>query len=105
MALGYREHAQELGAKNVVVYGMSDKDAQKNKEWVEKQRLPFIVLLDTDRQVGIAYGMSEAGAERYVANAAKGRRPAVVIDEQGRIAAWEPDMNKVEQIASLLASL
>ena len=49
--------------------------------------------------------MSEAGSERYVANAAEGRRPAVVIDEQGRIAAWEPNMNKVEQIASLLASL
>ncbi len=105
MALGYREHAQELSAKNVVVYGMSDKDAQKNQEWVEKQHLPFTVLLDKGREVGIAYGMSEAGAEQYVANAAEGRRPAVVIDEQGRIAAWEPDMNKVEQIASLLASL
>ena len=90
---------------NVVVYGMSDEDAQKNKEWVDKQHLPFTVLLDTGRQVGIAYGMSEAGSERYVANAAQGRRPAVVIDEQGHIAAWEPDMNKVEQIASLLASL
>ena len=61
---------------NVVVYGMNDEDAQKNKEWVEKQHLPFTVLLDTGREVGIAYGMSEAGAEQYVANAAEGRRPA-----------------------------
>ena len=40
-----------------------------------------------------------------VAKAEEGRRPAVVVDEEGRIAAWEPDMNTVDQVAALIDSL
>ena len=105
MALGYRENAEKLADKGIVVYGMNDRDAESARAWIEKEGLPFAVLLDADRSVGIAYGMSEATAERYVANNAEGRRPAVVIDENGRIAAWEPDMNAVEQIDALIARL
>jgi len=105
MALGYREHAQEFSAKNLVVYGINDKDAAGARQWIEQEELPFVVLLDPDRRVGIAYGMSDAASERYVANPADGRRPAVVIDEEGRIAVWEPDMNTVEQIDALLFAI
>ena len=105
MALGYRENADNLAAKNVVVYGMNDKDAESARAWLEKEQLPFVVLLDQDRSVGIAYGMSDPSSERYVANNAEGRRPAVVIDEAGQIAAWEPDMNTVEAIEALISSL
>ena len=105
MALGYREHAQKFGSKNIVVYGINDKDAETSRQWVEKEQLPFTVLLDPDRSVGISYCMSDAATDRYVANPADGRRPAAVIDEQGCIAAWEPDMNTVEQIDALLEAL
>lgn len=105
MGLGYRDHADTLAAKNMVVYGMNDKDAAAAKAWVEKESLPFSVLIDSDRSVGIAYGMSSDNSERYVAKPDEGRRPAVVIDEQGRIAAWEQDMNTVVQIEGLLNSL
>lgn len=105
MALGYREHAATLRAKNVVVYGINDKDAVAARAWVEREALPFTVLIDSDRRVGIAYGMSNATSERYVANAAEGRRPAVVVDREGRIAAWEPDMNTVAQVAALIDRL
>lgn len=105
MALGYRENAEMFADKNLVVYGINDKDAESAREWVEKEQLPFSVLLDQDRRVGISYGMSEALAERYVANNAEGRRPAVVVNEAGLIAAWEPDMNTVEQIDRLIAGL
>ena len=105
MALGYRENAPKFDDKNLVVYGMNDKDAESAKAWIEKEGLPFAVLLDPDWSVGIAYGMSDASAERYVANNAEGRRPAVAIDENGLIAAWEPNMNTVEQIDELIARL
>ena len=105
MALGYRGNAEMFADKNLVGYGINDRDAQSAREWVEKEQLPFSVLLDQDRRVGISYGMSEALAERYVANNAEGRRPAVVINEVGLIAAWEPDMNTVEQIDRLIAGL
>ena len=61
--------------------------------------------MDYGRTVGIAYGMSEKARDRYVANAAEGRRPAVLVDEEGLIAAWEPDINSVEKVAELLASI
>ena len=79
MALGYRENAEGFADKNLVVYVINDKDAESAREWIEKEQLPFSILLDHDRSVGIAYGMSDALAERYVANNAEGRRPAVAV--------------------------
>ena len=105
MALGYREHSQEFASKNLVVYGINDKDAESAKQWIEKEQLPFSILLDSDRSVGISYCMSDLDSDRYVANSADGRRPAVLINEDGYIAAWEPDMNSVEQIDSLINGL
>src|SRR4051812_47296002 len=105
MALGYRENAAKLKAKNIIVYGINDKDAATAKAWIESKDLPFTVLIDSDRKVGIAYGMSDAAAKSYVANAEEGRRPAVVIDPQGRIAAWEPDINSPEKITALIDRL
>jgi thioredoxin-dependent peroxiredoxin len=105
MALGYRERAAGFAEKNAVIFGMNDKDAQTAQDWIQRESLPFSVLLDTDRSVGIAYGMSAADSERYVARPDDGRRPAVVIDEEGRIAAWEQDMNTVDQIEELLFKL
>jgi hypothetical protein len=38
-------------------------------------------------------------------NAGEGRRPAVAIDEQGFIAAWEPDINNAAKVAALIDRL
>ncbi|MQF69438.1 peroxiredoxin family protein, partial [SAR202 cluster bacterium AD-804-J14_MRT_500m] len=92
-------------SKNLVVYGINDKDAESANQWIEKEQLPFSILLDSDRSVGISYCMSDLDSDRYVANSADGRRPAVLINEDGYIAAWEPDMNSVEQIDSLINGL
>ena len=40
MALGYRENADKFADKNIVVYGMNDKDAESAKAWIEKENLP-----------------------------------------------------------------
>ena len=103
MALGYRELASEIQEKNIVLYGINDKGAEAAQAWVESEDLPFLVLQDPGRAVGTAYRMSDPSADKYVANASGGRRPAVVIDEKGYILAWEPDMNTVDQIRELLA--
>ena len=105
MALGYQGHADELSKRNVVVYGINDKGADAARDWVKKENLPFSVLMDGGRQVGIAYGMSDSAGDRYVANSADGRRPAVLIDEEGLILAWEPDINSVKKIDDLLATI
>ena len=102
MALGYREDVEKLRSKNIIVYGMNDKGHETAREWIERENLPFSILLDVDRKVGISFGISDEASDRYVANNADGRRPAVAVDEFGRIVAWEPDMNTVEQIHDLI---
>ena len=75
------------------------------RQWVEKEQLPFAVLNDPDRRVGIELGMSALDGERYVKDPSDGKRPTVVIDEHGVICEWEPDMNDTDQIAKLLERL
>jgi len=86
-------------------HSINDKDAELARKWVDEQQLPFSVLMDVGRTVGIAYGMSAQDGDRYVANAAEGRRPAVLVDEDGLIAAWEPDINSVEKLDAFIATI
>jgi len=72
---------------------------------VERESLPFPVLLDPDRTIALAYGMSKAGDERYLANPSEGRRPAVIIDELGNILKLLPDLATVDGQKEVLASL
>ena len=44
----------------------------------------------------MAFGMSKAGDERYLANSAEGRRPAVIIDEEGLVLKLLPDLATVD---------
>ena len=53
MALGYREHAAEFTERNVVLFGIHDGSLDAARQWVEKEQLPFAVLNDPDRRVGI----------------------------------------------------
>ena len=49
--------------------------------------------------------MSQAGDERYLANSAEGRRPAVIIDEAGLILKLLPDLATVDGQMEVLANL
>ncbi len=67
--------------------------------------MPFPVLSDPDRSIALAFGMSKAGDSQYLANPAEGRRPAVIIDEEGLVLKLLPDLATVEQQQETLASL
>ena len=89
----------------MVVLGVNDRDQEAVQAWVEKESLPVPILLDPGRSIAISFGMSKAGDERYLANGAEGRRPGVVIDEQGIILKLLPDLSSVEMQQEVLASL
>ena len=72
---------------------------------MERENLPFPILLDPDRSIAIAYGMSKAGDEGYLANSSKGRRPGVIIDEAGLVLRLLPDLATVDGQLETLASL
>lgn len=88
-----------------MVFGVNDRDQESARVWAEQENLPFPIILDTDRSIAIAYGMSKAGAERYLANPAEGRRPAVIIDEAGLILRLLPGLATVDEQTETLASL
>ena len=92
-------------AKDIQVFGVNDRDQETVSAWVEKESLPFPVILDGDRSIAISFGMSQAGDERYLVNPAEGRRPAVIIDEEGAVLKLLPDLATVEGQTETLASL
>jgi peroxiredoxin len=91
--------------KNILVFGVNDGDQETVRPWAELERLPFPVILDRERSIATAYGMSQAGDERYLANPAEGRRPAVIIDEEGLILRLLPDLATVDEQMETLANL
>ena len=91
--------------KDIQVFGVNDRDQESIRSWVEKERLPFPVILDNERMIAVAYGMSKAGEERYLADPAEGRRPAVIVDEDGLVLKWLPDLATVEGQMEVLSSL
>ncbi len=72
---------------------------------MERERLPFPILLDPDRSIASAFGMSKFGDERYLANPSEGRRPAAIIDEDGLVLKLLPDLATVEGQMETLANL
>ena len=91
--------------KDIQVFGVNDRDQESVRSWVEKERLPFPVILDNERMIAVAYGMSKAGDERYLADPAEGRRPAVIVDGEGLVLKWLPDLATVEEQMEVLSSL
>ncbi|HIN06634.1 MAG TPA: redoxin domain-containing protein [Dehalococcoidia bacterium] len=91
--------------RDIQVFGVNDRDQESVRAWVEKESLPFPVILDNERTIAVAYGMSKAGDERYLANPADGRRPAVIVDGEGLVLKWLPDLATVEGQMEILSSL
>ena len=87
------------------MFAVNDKPSESAAEWVERENLPFRSLADPDRSIGLAYGISSPDVEKYVANNAEGRRPVVVIDEQGLVLKVLPDIMGVDDQVSALAEL
>ncbi len=88
-----------------MVFGVNDQEQESVRAWAQRESLPFPVILDKERSIAIAYGMSQAGDEHYLANSAEGRRPAVIIDEEGLILKLLPDLATVDGQMEVLASL
>lgn len=84
---------------------MNNRDQEASRAWVESEGLPFPVLHDPDQAIAVAFGLSNADDDQYLANPAEGRRPAVIIDEQGLILRVLPDLSTVEQQNEALAGL
>ena len=91
--------------RDIQVFGVNDQDQESVRSWVEKESLPFPVILDNERTIAVAYSLSKAGDERYLANPVEGRRLAVIVDGEGLVLKWLPDLATVEGQMEILSSL
>ena len=88
-----------------MVFGVNDRDQEATRSWLDREGLPFPVLMDPDRSIARAYGMSRAEDEKYLANPSEGRRPAVIIDEEGVVLKLLSDLATVDEQIQALADL
>lgn len=82
-----------------MIYGISFDTQEENRRFAEKLGLPFPLLCDTERTVGVAYGAAKSDKDEYAS------RIAYVIDEEGRIAQAHAKVDAASYPKEQLASL
>ena len=83
-ACNLRDHYKVLLKKGYIVLGVSPDSASSHQKFVAKNKLPFPLLVDTDRQLAEAYGVW--GEKKMYGRTYLGiHRTTFVIDEKGKI--------------------
>ena len=49
-ACGYRDNLAQFAAKGIEIVGLNDRPASEQKDWVERERLPFRVVSDPEHR-------------------------------------------------------
>jgi peroxiredoxin Q/BCP len=98
----YAERAEDMGALDAVVVGISANDVASHERFRSTHSIPVPLLADADRAVARAYGLA--------APLLGTRRAVVVVDADGRIAhrtahAVGLRYETVDDIAAILARL
>lgn len=96
---GLRDAFARFEERGVAVLGVSVDDATANGAFREKHGLPFPLLCDTERTLGLAYGACEA------ADARAHRRIAVLIDGDGKVVQLWSKVDPKTFAATALAAL
>jgi thioredoxin-dependent peroxiredoxin len=84
---------------DIVVLGVSFDIVEDNAAFATRFAFPFILLCDTDRKVGLAYGACDSPKAAYA------ERISYVIDEQGKILRAYPQVDPRIHAAEVLADL
>ena len=83
-ACNLRDNHEALLKANYVVLGVSADSAKKHQNFIEKQNLPFDLLMDEDKKIIKDYGVW--GLKKFMGKEFEGiHRTTFVINEQGLI--------------------
>jgi glutaredoxin-dependent peroxiredoxin len=94
-ACDFRDSMARLTDMDAQVVGISVNDPQSNREFAEKNRLPYTILSDSKREVIRLYGLQQEFDPRKAVKPDK--RAIFVINEEGKVSyAWVPDRLRVE---------
>jgi peroxiredoxin Q/BCP len=94
-----RDNYNYYQENNIVVLGVSFDPMEDNAAFAAKFDLPFVLLCDTERKVGLAYGACDNPKAAYA------ERISYLIDEQGRVLRVYPQVDPRIHAAEVLADL
>jgi peroxiredoxin Q/BCP len=100
-ACSLRDNYKALQKKGYVVLGISTNDEKSHRKFIEKEKLPFSLLADTDKSVHQKYGTwieKSMYGRKYMGTA----RVTFVIDEKGVISEVIEKVNTREHASQIL---
>jgi peroxiredoxin Q/BCP len=97
-ACGIRDDYSEFQKLDAAVFGVSFDSVESHKKFVEKYKLPFPLLADTDKKIAIAFG---AANQKSGAPA----RMTFIVGLDGKIAYVNPKANPTTHSAEVRAVL
>ena len=84
-ACGFRDSNKLLKAENAVILGVSPDGVKSHEKFIQKFKLPFLLLADEDKKICESYGVwveKSMYGRKYMGVA----RETFVIDKDGKIA-------------------
>ncbi len=84
---GFRDRMADYEKKNTVVLGVSFDSVVENKAFADKFGFPFLLLCDTEKKIGLAYGAANSKEDGHPA------RIGYVIDPQGKVKGAYPKVD------------
>jgi thioredoxin-dependent peroxiredoxin len=103
-ACSFRDNFAALKKKGAVVLGVSPDSAKSHDKFVEKLKLPFILLADEEKKIVTAYGVW--GEKRFMGMKFVGtHRVTFLIGPDGRIQKIWPKVKPAEHAEEILAAL
>jgi len=97
-ACGVRDTIGELKGLDAVVLGVSFDSVESHKKFIEKYKLPFRLLADTDKKIAKAYGLASD-------HTLMAPRVTFIIDKAGKIAYVNPSVNPSTHAADIRTAL
>jgi len=103
-ACAFRDHFAEFKKRGAVVLGVSTDPVKSHEKFVEKFKLPFMLLADEDKKIVTAYGVW--GEKSFMGRKYMGtHRVTFLIGPDGRIKRIWPQVKPEEHAAEVLAEL
>jgi peroxiredoxin Q/BCP len=83
-ACSFRDSFSDFKKRGIKILGVSPDKEATHKKFVDKYKLPFTLLVDTDHSIADAYGTY--GQKKFMGRTYMGiKRTTFLIDEQGKI--------------------
>ena len=82
-----------------MILGVSFDSVEENRAFAEKFSFPFLLLCDTDRAIGLAYGATDTADNRWA------KRISYLIGPDGKVARAYPKVDAGKHPEQVLADL